>query len=81
MTVTALLDADRVDLARRILGSRLLSVSHADRDARVTITVGYDELDAVRQLLQFSDHLEVIRPPAARRIIPDLATRIALTHH
>ncbi len=81
VTVTALLDADRVDLAHRILGSRLLSVSHADRDARVTITVGYDELDAVRQLLQFSDHIEVIRPSAARRIIHDLARQIAFTHH
>ena len=81
MTVTALLDAGRVDLARRILGSRLLSVSQADRDARVTITVGYDELDAVRQLLQFSDHIEVLSPLAARRIIHDLATQIALAHH
>jgi predicted DNA-binding transcriptional regulator YafY len=80
VTVTALLDADRVDIARRILGSRLLSVSHADRDVRATITVGYDELDAVRQLLQFSDHIEILRPQAARRIVHDLATQIALTH-
>jgi predicted DNA-binding transcriptional regulator YafY len=80
VTVTALLDADRVDIARRILGSRLLAVSHADRDARATITVGYDELDAVRQLLQFSDHIEILRPEAARRIVRDLAAQIALTH-
>jgi predicted DNA-binding transcriptional regulator YafY len=80
VTVTALLDAARVDLARRILGSRLLTVSDSDRDARVTITVGYDELDAVRQLLQFSDHIEVLGPQAARRIIHDLARQIALTH-
>ena len=80
VTVTALLDADRVDLARRILGSRLLAVSHCERDARVTITVGYDELDAVRQLLQFGDHIEVLRPQAARGIIHDLARQIALTH-
>jgi len=80
VTVTALLDADRVDLARRILGSRLLAVSQVDRDARATITVGYDELDAVRQLLQFSDHIEILRPQAARRIIHDLAGQIARTH-
>ena len=80
MIVTALLNAGRVDLAHRILGSRLLSVSHADRDARVTITVGYEELDAVRQLLQFSDHIEVLSPLAARRIIHDLATQVALRH-
>ena len=80
VTVTALLAADRVDLARRILGSRLLAVSHSDGDSRVTITVGYDELGGVRQLLQFSDHIEVLRPHAARRIIHDLARQIALTH-
>ena len=92
VTVTALLDADRLDLARRILGSRLLTVGPADPvgpadhadpadgGARVTITVGYDEVDAVRQLLQFGDHIEVLRPPAARKIIHDLATQIARTH-
>jgi predicted DNA-binding transcriptional regulator YafY len=37
-------------------------------------------VDAVRQLLQFGDHIEVLRPPAARRIIHDLATQIARTH-
>jgi len=80
VTVTALLDADRVDIARRILGSRLLAVSHDDRDVRATITVGYDELDGGRQLLQFSDHIEILRPEAARGIVHDLATQIALAH-
>jgi predicted DNA-binding transcriptional regulator YafY len=80
ITVTALLDTDRIDLARRILGSRLRSVSQEDGDARATITVGYDELDGVRQLLQFSDHIEVLRPPAARTIVRDLAAQIARAH-
>lgn len=80
VTITALLDADRVDIARRVLGSRLRSVSHAGQDARATITVAYDELDAVRQLLQFSDHIEILRPEAARRMIHDLAERIARAH-
>jgi predicted DNA-binding transcriptional regulator YafY len=80
ITVTALLDADRVDLARRILGSRLRSVSQEDGDARATITVGYDELDGVRQLLQFSDHIEVLHPPAARKVVHDLAAQIARAH-
>jgi predicted DNA-binding transcriptional regulator YafY len=80
ITVTALLDADRIDLARRILGSRLRSVSQEDGDARATITVGYDELDGVRQLLQFSDHIEVLHPPAARKVVHDLAAQIARAH-
>lgn len=80
VTITALLDADRVDIARRILGSRLLSVSHVGQDARATITVGYDELDGVRQLLQFTDHIEILRPEAARRIVRHLAGQIVLAH-
>jgi predicted DNA-binding transcriptional regulator YafY len=80
VTITALLDADRVDIARRILGSRLRSVSYADRDARATITVGYDELAGVRQLLQFSDHIEILYPEPARRLIHDLAEQIVLAH-
>ncbi len=78
--VTALIDADRVDIARRILGSRLRSASVPDGDARATITVGYQELDGVRQLLQFSDHIEILRPLAARELIRELARQIAVTH-
>lgn len=82
ITVTALLDADRVDLARRVLGSRLRSVTPADAAAggRVTIAVAYDQLDSVRQLLQFSDHIEVTGPPAARRLVRALAEQLARTH-
>jgi predicted DNA-binding transcriptional regulator YafY len=78
--ITALLDADHVDIARRILGSRLRSVNRADHDARATITVAYDELAAARQLLQFSDHIEILCPEAARRLIHDLAEQIVLAH-
>jgi predicted DNA-binding transcriptional regulator YafY len=80
VTVTALIDADRVDIARRVLGSRLRSASVPDGDARATITVGYEELDGVRQLLQFSDHIEVLRPLAARKLIREVAQQIAVTH-
>jgi hypothetical protein len=47
---------------------------------RVTITVGYDELDGVRQLLQFSSHIEVLHPEAARRLIYELAQQIVPAH-
>ena len=81
ITVTALLDASRVDIARRILGSRLRSVAPCDADAgRVTIAVAFEHLDAVRQLLQFSDHIEVVGPPTARDLVRMLAQRIADTH-
>lgn len=78
--VTALLAGDREDIARRILGSRLRSVEPADDAERVRITVGYDQLDGVRQLLQFGDHIEVVDPPEARRLVAHLAEVIARRH-
>ena len=78
--VTALLDAYTEDIARRILGTRLLAVEPTDASLTVRITVGYDQLDAVRQLMQFTDHIEVIDPPEARRLIASLANDIAHRH-
>ncbi|RYV52897.1 WYL domain-containing protein [Pengzhenrongella frigida] len=80
VTVTALLDADRVDLARRVLGGRLRSIDQTARSRRATITIGYDQIDGVRQLLQFADHIEVIAPTAARELMQRLAREIALAH-
>lgn len=79
--VTATLERKTEDMARRILGSRLLSVEPMDDPDRVQITVGYDQLDAVRQLLQFTDHIEVTDPPEARKLITNLARTIARRHH
>ncbi|OSC72952.1 transcriptional regulator [Streptomyces sp. 4F] len=79
--VTARVDAGSIDLARRILGARLRTVGdRPDGDGRVEITVAYGGLDGVRQLLQFSDHVEVVAPEPARRLIHRLAARIAHTH-
>ncbi|MFF4672844.1 helix-turn-helix transcriptional regulator [Streptomyces sp. NPDC001279] len=82
VVVTVRLDADRLDIAKRILGKRLLSTGPADADAdgTVLVRVGYDRLDGIRQLLQFSDHLEVIDPPEARELVARLAEAIALRH-
>jgi predicted DNA-binding transcriptional regulator YafY len=76
ITVVASLAADRLDLARRILGSRLTSSKPLDAD-RVEITVVYDEVAAVRQLLQFGAHLRVTAPPEAQAIMRDVATATA----
>ncbi|MEU3898043.1 WYL domain-containing protein [Streptomyces sp. NPDC045251] len=82
VVVTARVEAGSVDLARRILGARLRTVGDRQDDGgRVEITVAYGHLDGVRQLLQFSDHIEVVEPEAARRLVHRLATRIAHTHH
>ncbi|AQS69441.1 YafY family protein [Streptomyces pactum] len=78
--VTARLDAYCLDMARRVLGARFRTASDPGEDGRVEITVAYDQLDGVRQLLQFSDHIEVVAPEPARELVHRLATRIARTH-
>ncbi len=78
--VTATLDAQTEDIARRILGNRLQSVEHTGDPRTVQITVAYDQLDAVRQLMQFTDHIEIISPPEARELIATLAKKIAHRH-
>ncbi|MBF8175791.1 WYL domain-containing protein [Streptomyces olivaceus] len=80
VVVTARLDAGSLDLARRILGARLRTAGGREDDGRVEITVSYGQLDGVRQLLQFGDHIEVVGPQAARRLIGRLAAGIARTH-
>ena len=106
ITVTALLDADRVDIARRILGSRLRSVvpcpvardnttvsdstvsdttvsdttASGSEGGRATVTIAFEHLNGVRQLLQFSDRIEVTSPPEARQLICRLAEQLARKH-
>ncbi|MGO1908743.1 MAG: helix-turn-helix transcriptional regulator [Brevibacterium linens] len=80
VVVTALLDAHAEDLARRILGSRLLSLTPSDEPNAVVITVGYEELGGVRQLMQFTDHIEIIEPPEARELARQLAQTMLKTH-
>jgi predicted DNA-binding transcriptional regulator YafY len=76
VTVTATLAADRLDLARRILGSRLTSDKPL-LTGRVEITVVYNQVGAVRQLLQFGTHLHVTSPPEAQAVMREAATTTA----
>ncbi len=77
--VTARLRAGRLDLARRLLGGRLLEAAPAG-PGQVVITVAYDEEEAVRQLLQFGDHIEVLGPPGARELVRRLAADLVSRH-
>lgn len=76
LTITALLDTDRLDLARRILGIRLRTAERVD-DQRTKITIGYHQLESVRQLLQFAEHLVIIDPPEAAARLRELALATA----
>ena len=78
--VTVRLRGTRIDLARRILGSRLKEAGSSD-DGWHLLTVSYPDVESVRQLLQFGDHIEVLAPERARQRIVELAADLATRHN
>jgi predicted DNA-binding transcriptional regulator YafY len=79
LLIEARVRRSRLDLARRVLGSRMTEVRHLD-DQWSRVTIRYDEVEAVRQLLQFGDNIEVLAPAQARRRISELACDLATRH-
>lgn len=77
--VHALLRSTRLDLAQRILGTRMVSIAHTE-DAWTPITVLYPDLESVRQLLQFGDHIRILSPTDAVRRFHDIAAEIMQNH-
>ncbi|UNX54007.1 YafY family transcriptional regulator [Georgenia sp. TF02-10] len=77
--VTVRLRESRLDLARRILGARIHEVAAAD-EGWCTVVLRYPDIESVRQLLQFADHVEVLAPDAARERVRQLATDLAERH-
>lgn len=73
------LRANRLDLARRILGNRLGEVSDATA-SWCTAVVRYSDVESVRQLLQFGDHIEILAPARARERVQQLAEDLAERH-
>ncbi|EME36901.1 UNVERIFIED_CONTAM: WYL domain-containing protein [Kocuria sp. CPCC 205295] len=76
--VHALIRSTRLDLARRILGTRLVKATAADSEWS-SIVVHYPDVESVRQLLQFGDHIRVLSPVEAVERIHALAGQLA--HH
>ncbi|MGE2735951.1 helix-turn-helix transcriptional regulator [Mycolicibacterium vaccae] len=74
--VHALLDAEQLERARRILGSRLTADEPAE-PGFVRLTVACRDVEDVRQLLPFAGSLTVTAPAAARTRMRDLAREIA----
>jgi predicted DNA-binding transcriptional regulator YafY len=70
---------DRLDLARRVLGSRMTEVRQLD-DQWCHVTIRFKEIEAVRQLLQFGNHIEVLAPEQARHRVQELACDLATRH-
>lgn len=79
ITVTARLHEDRVDLAKRLLGSRFQIIGPAE-GSWCPVEVRYSNIESVRQLLQFGNHIEVIAPVDARRRILQIASDLAKRH-
>ncbi|MFI1205768.1 helix-turn-helix transcriptional regulator [Streptomyces sp. NPDC020883] len=79
VSVTIRLPEKGLDLARRILGTRIHHVSDAERGSCVVV-VRYPDIESVRQLLQFGDHIEVLAPETARARISQLARDLADRH-
>lgn len=79
VSVTIRLPENGLDLARRILGSRIHSISDA-QEGWCTVVVRYPDVESVRQLLQFGDHIEVLSPASARERIGQLARDLADRH-
>lgn len=77
--VHALLRSTRLDLAQRILGTRMVSITHTE-DAWTPITVRYPDVESVRQLLQFGDHIRILSPTDAVRRFHDIAAQIMQNH-
>ena len=80
VAVVSELDRRRLDLAERILGSRLSAIDDGHTAGTVRITVTYAQIGGVRQLLQFGDSVNVLGPPEARSLIVDLARGIVARH-
>jgi predicted DNA-binding transcriptional regulator YafY len=79
IAVRAWIRVSRLDLARRILGTRLSEVGPANGEWRL-MTVRYETIEGVRQLLQFGDHVKVVEPVEARHRIFELAGDLAANH-
>ncbi|MBO3142972.1 helix-turn-helix transcriptional regulator [Dermatophilus congolensis] len=77
--VRALLRSTRVDLAQRILGTRMAHTIRTD-DEWTPITVHYPDVESVRQLLQFGDHIRLLSPPEAVERFGAIATQMMRAH-
>lgn len=79
VSVTVRLPENGIDLAWRILGNRIHDISDAE-NGWCTVVVRYPDIESVRQLLQFGDHIEILAPEAARERISQLARDLAERH-
>lgn len=79
VSVTVRLRENRLALAQRILGTRIHEVSDTE-SGWCTVVIRYPNIESVRQLLQFGDHIEILTPETARERISQLARDLVERH-
>ncbi|MFE4867830.1 helix-turn-helix transcriptional regulator [Streptomyces sp. NPDC056682] len=68
---------DRLDMFVRLHGAQLTARPEPDAAGEwATVELAVTELRAVRQLLSFGDSLEVLEPPAARKVMAEAAAEL-----
>lgn len=77
--IDVLLRSTRLDLAQRILGTRIVNITDTN-DEWTPMVVLYPDIESVRQLLQFGDHIRISGPAEAITRFHDLAVNIANVH-
>lgn len=79
VTITARMRTSRLDLAARILGTRMVHVGSGS-SGWTDIRLSYSDIQGVRQLLQFGDHIDVLEPLQARELVRSLAEDLVRRH-
>ncbi|WP_159613454.1 YafY family protein [Glutamicibacter sp. JC586] len=79
ISVRVRLKENRLDLARRILGTRIHEVFDAD-NGWCTAVIRYHDIESVRQLLQFGNNIEILAPQSARERVRQLSLDLAQRH-
>ncbi|MFD7014531.1 helix-turn-helix transcriptional regulator [Streptomyces sp. NPDC059928] len=68
---------DRIDMFVRLHGAQLTARPEPDAAGEwATVELAVTELRAVRQLLSFGESLEVLEPPAARKVMAEAAAEL-----
>jgi predicted DNA-binding transcriptional regulator YafY len=77
--VSATIDQNQIERARRIFGRRLVQDDHEASDTGHKVTIRFPHLEDVRALLPFGSAITVHGPTEARAHLSNLATDLA--HH
>lgn len=79
VSIAVRLRTSRLDLARRVLGTRIYELADTNGEW-CSAVIRYPDIESVRQLLQFGDHIEILAPETARERVGQLARDLVDRH-